>query len=116
MKYLAIIVFLFVALGIIAAPREGYSEPTITQDQATLDKAAITNMPAWNDYQTNRAAYTTDKATYTGTVATVADANTKQAIRQLAAMVQDLQAQIIDIKKTSSANAYGNTNSPVVYQ
>lgn len=76
----------------------------------------IQNLPDWQSLTNDRASYVTDKDAYTGSVAAVSDANTKQAIKQLAACVQDCQAQISDLKRVILAIVNSTTNNAIISQ
>ena len=116
MKYKLIFACWAVALAVMAAPKSGYNEPTIAQDQAQVAQASIKSLPDWQALKDDRASYVADKSTYASNIMAVADAPTKTAIKNLAACVQDLQAQISDLKRVVLAVANSTTNTVIIGQ
>lgn len=88
------------------------SFPANMAAQATT--TAIRSMPDFIDLTNQLAQYTADKIVYTGQVAQVSDAQTRQAIKALADMVQDLKQAVADQKRLIKALANSTTNSAVV--
>jgi len=76
----------------------------------------IRALPDWQSLTNARADYATDKGDYTNKVAQISDAPTKQAVRALATMVQDLQQQISDLKRVVLALSYQTTTNTVIGQ
>ncbi len=93
-----------------AAPEKGKN------NTAYVVQTSIIALPDWQDLKTNRAAYVVDKVDYTNKVSAVSDVPTRQAVRALAACVQDLQAQIDDLKRLLKAVVNVTTNNTVLNQ
>ena len=89
----------------------------IASVQSAMDRdirQGIRALPAWASLTNDRAAYLADKADYTNKVEQVSDANAKRTIKALAAMVQDLQAQINALKRIQLATINSTTNNAVI--
>lgn len=113
---LTIAIVALVAVAAVAGPIIEDNPQGIDAGRAVATQQGIRALPDWQALKDDRAAYVTDKATYTGLVAQISDAPTKQAVKALAACVQDQQQMIADLKRCLLAVANSTTNNAVIGQ
>ena len=116
MKRMLFALAMLAAAAAIAAPIVESNPAGVSVRRQAAAQEGIKSLRDWVSLTNDRAAYVADKAAYTGQVAQVTDVQTRQAIRALAACVQDCQAQINDLKRVVLAIANGSTNNAIINQ